>query len=123
MPDTPPRYPWLASTRQSWKYNVDLVVGIYGFFAVMVALAFGLAAFIWPRFGYVSLVLVGLYLVGGCVEMFVMYYLIKCPRCGHNPTRTKEGKWASPRYLEGKFKKMGECPRCGLGALPPNGSL
>jgi endogenous inhibitor of DNA gyrase (YacG/DUF329 family) len=111
-------YPWLSATGQRWKYCFDLFIGVYGFFATLLAVGFGFAALMWPKMGYVSLALIAIYLLGGLIEMYLMYWTIKCPKCGHNPTRRKDGKWASPRYLEGKFRKLTECPKCGKGTVP-----
>ena len=110
------RYPWIETTNQKWKYWFEAYLGMFGFFAFAFALVFAIAGLVWKYLLFVSGGLILLYILGGLVEMYIFYYTIKCPRCGHNPTRRKDGGWASPRYLEGKFRKMTNCPQCGAPA-------
>ena len=56
--------------------------------------------------------LLGLYFLADLLYWWLVFYRIRCPQCGHNPTKRKDGKSASRRYLEGKFRKMTECPEC-----------
>ncbi|MCM8542909.1 MAG: hypothetical protein NE328_21760 [Lentisphaeraceae bacterium] len=107
------QYIWLKETNNYWKYNFELLVSVYGFFSFILAAILGVISFfmgnnIW----IVSIILISLYFLGGILVMFLLYYQIICPKCGHNPSRKKNGKWASPRYLEGKFKKLISCPSC-----------
>ena len=115
------KYPWLEATKQTWKYHqIPKYVGIYGFFSFIVAVGFGISAFFIPKLGIVSIVVLAVWLMGGALEMYFIYYTIKCPNCGYNPTRNKNGKWSGEKNLEGKIKKMTECPECKYKGNEPN---
>jgi hypothetical protein len=44
---------------------------------------------------------------------FCYYRFIRCPQCGHNPTRTKEGKRKKNfRASDTQLSKLTHCPKC-----------
>ncbi len=86
--------------------------GFNAAYTLPVTIILFIAGSYWPILLIISAIPFLLYVSGLCASYFLFYHTIKCPECGHNPTRRKDGKVASPRYLEGKFKKMTECPEC-----------
>jgi hypothetical protein len=40
------------------------------------------------------------------------FALIRCPRCGYNPTRTLAGKKMSIKTVVRRLEKFERCPRC-----------
>lgn len=105
-------YPWLEKTGQIWKYDLEGYIGIFGAIALGLLILSLVASVFISRVWIIGVSLMLLYLIFGFCSVFVFYYLIRCPVCGHNPTRTANGKWASSIYLEGKFRKMENCPVC-----------
>lgn len=59
-------------------------------------------------------VLLALVFVGFFIWSFCYYHFIRCPQCGHNPTRTKEGKRKKNfRASDAQLSKLTHCPKCG----------
>ena len=48
----------------------------------------------------------------GISSDIMIYYLVKCPKCGHNPTRKRDGGKMNSRMMWGRLKKMESCPSC-----------
>jgi len=106
-------YPWLEQTGQVWKHDLEGYIGIFGA-ASFGILVLSLVVTIFVKNAWLlRAILMALYIAFGFISVLVYYYSIRCPRCGHNPTRKKAGGWASSKYLEGKFRKMTSCPKCG----------
>ncbi|CAN5457722.1 hypothetical protein BH09VER1_BH09VER1_55470 [soil metagenome] len=105
-------YPWLEKTGQIWKYELEGYLGILGAVSLAVLIVSLLASLVVRWAWIVGASLMALYFLLGLASILVFYYTIRCPACGYNPTRKKDGKWASTRYLEGVFKKMELCPAC-----------
>ncbi|MBB6096437.1 hypothetical protein HNQ60_005359 [Povalibacter uvarum] len=107
-------HPWLQRTGQMWKFDLEGYLGLLGFFSFGILLLSLVASIFISRAWLLGVALMSIYLLLGFVSAYVFYYRIRCPKCGHNPTRRKDGKWASSRHVETKLQKMELCPVCEL---------
>jgi hypothetical protein len=105
-------HPWLERTGQVWKYDLEGYLGFFGFFASGLFLLSLVASIFIRRAWLIGLALFGAYFLLGFFSIYIFYYRIRCPHCGHNPTRKTDGRWASTRFLTGKLQKMEYCPIC-----------
>ena len=44
---------------------------------------------------------------------FAFFTFIRCPHCGLNPTRTKQGKKMNVKTVWRRLERYESCPRCG----------
>lgn len=110
-----PTWVWINKSRNGWKYSFAIDVEVFQLFGTILAVALLIASAFVDRLWIGSLVILGLgYIVGPVVGYFLLYYRIKCPSCGHNPTRRKaDHKPMSPRILYPRLEKFTACPHCG----------
>jgi len=65
--------------------------------------------------GWLWIVGVSLVALSFVLEMshyFALYYIVRCPRCGHNPTRCKNGKHVGTNTVWKRLRTMAACPQC-----------
>src|SRR5688572_32971080 len=82
---------WLRSTGRYWILPLEKAATI----CLVAILPLGvIASLLGGRMtiGHVALVLVPTSLVLTIAQHLAFYHLIRCPVCGHNPTRYKNGK-------------------------------
>ena len=108
-------YVWLRNTGQLWKVWFEVGVGLYGMLSLYVCLILLFVSFFVGFFlMWFAAGLWTLYGVLRMVEIVVLYCLLRCPACGHNPTRRKaDGKMMSSHGLYSRLSKLEACPKCG----------
>ena len=112
---------WLRNTKQLWKVDLEVWVGVFGYFSLLLSLFVlaPIAAFLWTPAVYVVAALVFLYFAAQLVVYFVLYWWIRCPACHFNPTRRKsDGRPMSPRILYPRLYKYAACPACNNSGAP-----
>lgn len=114
MPDSQDNsFAWLRNTGQLWKVRFEVGVGIFGYCAILLSVVLLVGTVLWRPFLFAAIALWTAYGVLRAVEIYVVYSLIKCPHCGHNPTRRKsDGRRMSPRTMYPRLAKMAACPHC-----------
>jgi hypothetical protein len=108
-------FPWLARTGQCWKLQVEVWAGLLGFAGVLLSLLFSLAAFVvGPAVLWAVGVIWGLHGFAQFGALWLKYHRIRCPWCGHNPTREVDGGcWLPGDVVHEKMAGLEVCPTCG----------
>jgi hypothetical protein len=110
-----PNYRWLRRIGRYWILPSEMIPLVN---VVLCAIVAGLA----PRVGVPPSIIkyiCSALLVSGIIWMFAQQHLfysaIRCPACGHNPNRTKEGR--RMRYgmnaMWTRLRSLSHCPSCG----------
>lgn len=111
----PTKCEWLKKTNQQWKFDFGLYVGLFGYFASLLAV-FVLfpIGFFWRPAWYIIAALIAMYFTLYGIEHWVVRCLIKCAACGHNPTRRKkDGRPLGLKRVYGRLLELQSCPDCG----------
>lgn len=112
---TGPAFVWLTRTRQRWKLVVEVWSMLYKVAAILLSiLSLALLSFFGPTILFVT---AGIWFAGFLLFLAgaaAKYLCIRCPRCGHNPTRNPEsGAWYSDEELYERLASLEACPACG----------
>lgn len=103
---------WTRRLGKRWIYGLEVWSSLGFLLGPLLLGAGGISKYSW------LLILRFALLVGGVLfwvaHRFCYYHCIKCPRCGYNPTRTKEGRikknW---KATDTQVSKLTNCPKCG----------
>jgi hypothetical protein len=110
----PENYVWLKRTGQLWKHNFGVIPDLLGFFGVIVTIPLAVVCIWVPWVRWALLYYWSAVILFGALEGYLQIYRIRCPRCGHNPTRRKnDKKQLSENVLESRLCEMKACPECG----------
>jgi hypothetical protein len=107
--------PWLARTGQMWKLQAEVWAGLLGLAGVLLGLVFLLAAFVFgPAVLWAAAAIWAFYGVAHFGALWLKYHRIRCPRCGHNPTREADsGHWLPGDVVHERLGALEVCPACG----------
>lgn len=109
--NTEPHYTWVRSIGRAWIGYLDFTSSIAMLLGVVFAAAGGMLKVDWLMFAGLSLLLVSV--CSMVLYWFLFYRFIKCPVCGYNPTRTKDGrKRKNHRATETIISRLSACPKC-----------
>jgi hypothetical protein len=64
--------------------------------------------------GATTVLTFGVAFVVALVQRGLFYRAIRCPRCGHNPNRFKNGKNVPVKAAWTRLAPLTVCPQCGL---------
>jgi predicted RNA-binding Zn-ribbon protein involved in translation (DUF1610 family) len=108
-------FPWLARTGQGWKLQAEVWVGLLGFAGLLLGLLSLLASFvIGPAALWAAGVVWALYGFAHFGALWLKYHRIRCPWCGHNPTReVASGRWLPGEVVHERLAVLELCPSCG----------
>ncbi|MBD1389110.1 hypothetical protein IC617_06680 [Neiella sp. HB171785] len=101
----------LAALNKGWIFWLDRA-GIY-------ALPLGgiTTMFLVPTQGlswsFCLSIVVGVSLTCAIAHHLCLYHLVKCPECGWNLTKFKDGKRIQPKYVYNAFRAGRPCLKCG----------
>ncbi|MCP5559669.1 MAG: hypothetical protein H7A55_18130 [Verrucomicrobiaceae bacterium] len=105
-----PHNEWVKSIGVGWLWKLAYFTD----FGPVVAVLF-IGAWLFFDVGwciYAGLGIIGLAVVSTILYAHLFYRVIRCPICGHNPTRTKLGRERkNHRATETIVSKHVECPR------------
>jgi hypothetical protein len=122
MDNSDETYVWIRAIHKMWVFELDFYNSFFGFLliplTVLAAAGVLISAFFVDPPGVLVGTVIGclwvLYLVLNAAAGHLLYTVLKCPVCGHNPTRRKkDGKPMAPRILDRRLERMTECPSCG----------
>jgi hypothetical protein len=109
--------------RRYWIFRLDLVNAVFGMILVPASILSLVGVIISAYFVkppvllvFVSIVAAwALWLAVKVLQGLLLFNLVRCPKCGFNPTRRKsDGRWMSPRTLHPRLQQLEECPECGF---------
>ncbi len=97
---------------KSWILRLDLVSEISLPVAILVMGIGSIVNISWLVRTGLTMLALSFVLFG--IWQFCYFNYIKCPQCGHNPTRTKEGRRKKNfRAIATEVSKLTNCPKCG----------
>jgi len=107
-------YSWVRSIRRYWILPLELVPVA---FLVFAAFAGVVRVFAPESLGvgasYAAGGALALGLVVAFAQHFLFYSAIRCPKCGHNPTKYQNGKNLPTKTAWKKLSGMTACTACG----------
>jgi hypothetical protein len=110
--NAPKGFQWLRKIHRYWILPIEGVARILLILGVLLALLAGWI-FNGSMMGTVFGVFLGLGFAATLIQYFLFYGMIRCPKCGHNPTKYKNGK-NKPRNTACKhLHGLERCPACG----------
>jgi len=107
-------YVWSKSIGRYWILKLEIVPTIFLVLAIAAATVWAFAP--QPAGGigsYVAGASVATSFLVAMIQHFLFYRAIRCPRCGHNPNRYKNGKNLPTKTAWKNLASMTECPACG----------
>jgi hypothetical protein len=98
-----------------WKLRAEVWAGLPGFVGLLLGLLSLLASFIvGPAVLWAAGVIWALYGFANFGALWLKYHRIRCPRCGHNPTREADsGRWLPGDVVHERLAVLEVCPACG----------
>ena len=112
-------YQWLRSIHRYWILPAEMVATVLLIAALLAAVflsLLGARQLVASTFGGL---LVASF-AAAMIQHFLFYRLIRCPTCGHNPTRYKNGKNIPTATAWKHLRDMQSCPLCHGNANEPN---
>ena len=120
---TPTNYIWVRRIHRNWIFQLEAIGSFYGFslipLSILAVVGLVVSAYFVKPPVLVVFVFIGtawaLYFAVDTLVGIFTYNLIRCPKCGFNPTRRKaDGRSVNPDIMCRRLEKLEECPACGF---------
>jgi hypothetical protein len=102
---------WLRSIGKYWILSSELAPNILlvgAFLGMFICFAIG-----QKNAGLtVFVVLISTSFIATAIQYHLFYHFIRCPRCGYNPTRYKNGKNIPTKTVYKRLQDLEYCPAC-----------
>jgi|GEM_PF-5971874 hypothetical protein len=109
--DRGPYYIWVKSLGLNWLGYVSLVSELAPLLGIVVLSVGGLTKSYVTI--YTGLAILGVGIAAFFIYTFFFFHSIRCPKCGYNPTRKKDGsRRKNFRATETSVSKLVACPKC-----------
>ena len=105
---------WIRHINRLWVLEAEMLSSAFLVLGILVFLAGAFLPKSWHGVACGQFLIVASFPVT-MLQWWLLYHIVKCPRCGHNPTRTKDKKHKKmgTNLVWSRLRKYETCPECG----------